>query len=124
PRCRCVARSLGLPRLVPGAGSPGHLPRGGARGRAVAGQGKRVSTINFNGVISPSLIMGFQSIKVAGAPATADENYLYWLANRLIFEFVLEVTTPAGVVTVERHATAKNPLYDRARPAYICDPTP
>jgi len=81
-------------------------------------------SINFNGLISPSLIMAFTGIKVPGAHRTADDTYAYVLANEGIFEFRLEVETPSGVVAIERHATAKNPLYDKTRPAYICDPTP
>ncbi|MDF2697410.1 MAG: hypothetical protein K0S65_5793, partial [Labilithrix sp.] len=83
-----------------------------------------MSVINFNGVISPSFYTSFQTIKVPGSHRTADENYVYYLANEAVFEFSLEVQTPAGVVVVERHATAKDPLYDKARTCYICDPTP
>ena len=83
-----------------------------------------MSEIDFDGTISPSLLMTFQTIKVAGTHATADENYVYSVANSLVHEFRLEVQTPGGVVAIERHATAKDPLYDKERFAYICDPTP
>jgi hypothetical protein len=83
-----------------------------------------VSEIDYDGTISPSVLMTFQTIKVAGTHATADENYVYSVANSLVHEFRLEVQTPGGVVAIERHATAKNALYDNERFAYICDPTP
>lgn len=83
-----------------------------------------MSVINFNGLISPTFFTSFQTIKVAGAHASADDKYDYYVANEAIFEFRLEVQTPSGVVVVERHASAKEPLYDKTRPCYICDPTP
>ena len=83
-----------------------------------------MSVINFNGLISPSLFTSFQTIKVAGCHSSADDAYVYYLANEAVFEFSIEVETPSGVVVVERHATAEEPLYDKARTCYVCDPTP
>ena len=83
-----------------------------------------MGVINFNGLISPTLFTSFVSRKAAGAHRTADASYTYFLENDAVFEFRLEVQTSAGVVTVERHASAKNPLYDKTRPCYICDETP
>jgi hypothetical protein len=83
-----------------------------------------MSVINFNGVISPTFFTSFATGKVNGAHPSADDTYEYYLANEAVFEFTLEVPTATGVVVITRHATAADPLYDKARPCYICDPTP
>ncbi len=83
-----------------------------------------MGVINFNGQISPTFFASFRTFKAPGCHRTADDTPDYFLANEAVFEFRLEVQTPGGVVVVERHATAKDPLYDKTRPCYVCDPTP
>lgn len=81
-----------------------------------------MSVISYEGNIQPAITLGYTSDKVAGAHASADENYLFLLANESTTDITIQITTPTEVFELRRNATAGRRLFSDELNTYVVEP--
>jgi protein involved in ribonucleotide reduction len=83
-----------------------------------------MSLITYNGVIQPAVFLSFKTIKVDGARASGNVEFLYVVENELLFGLWLWARTPTGVYRLERLATPRRRLFNSALNTYVMEPIP